>query len=121
MVWGLDIGGTKCALCVGDASAHVRARWQVNTRDYADWQALLKALLNAASDAPRPRAIGVSCGGPLDSARGLILSPPNLPGWDEGAGMRVAQRAHWRADVPAKRRQRMRAGGVALRRGTGLP
>ncbi len=83
LVWGLDIGGTKCALCVGDASAHVRARWQVNTRDYADWQALLKALLNAASDAPRPRAIGVSCGGPLDSARGLILSPPNLPGWDE--------------------------------------
>ncbi len=38
LVWGLDIGGTKCALCVGDASAHVRARWQVNTRDYADWQ-----------------------------------------------------------------------------------
>ena len=27
--------------------------------------------------------MGVSCGGPLDSARGLILSPPNLPGWDE--------------------------------------
>jgi glucokinase len=26
--------------------------------------------------------IGISCGGPLDSKRGLILSPPNLPGWD---------------------------------------
>lgn len=26
--------------------------------------------------------IGVSCGGPLDSERGIILSPPNLPGWD---------------------------------------
>jgi glucokinase len=27
-------------------------------------------------------AIGVSCGGPLDSKKGLIMSPPNLPGWD---------------------------------------
>ena len=27
-------------------------------------------------------AIGISCGGPLDSRRGLVLSPPNLPGWD---------------------------------------
>ena len=25
---------------------------------------------------------GISCGGPLDSKRGLVLSPPNLPGWD---------------------------------------
>ena len=27
-------------------------------------------------------AVGISCGGPLDSKKGLILSPPNLPGWD---------------------------------------
>ena len=29
------------------------------------------------------RAVGVSCGGPLDAERGIILSPPNLPGWEE--------------------------------------
>ena len=28
-------------------------------------------------------AIGISCGGPLSSKKGEILSPPNLPGWDE--------------------------------------
>ena len=27
-------------------------------------------------------AIGVSCGGPLDTKTGVIYSPPNLPGWD---------------------------------------
>lgn len=27
-------------------------------------------------------AIGISCGGPLDSKKGIIMSPPNLPGWD---------------------------------------
>jgi glucokinase len=26
--------------------------------------------------------IGISCGGPLSSREGLVLSPPNLPGWD---------------------------------------
>ena len=27
-------------------------------------------------------AIGISCGGPLNTLTGEILSPPNLPGWD---------------------------------------
>jgi glucokinase len=27
-------------------------------------------------------AIGISCGGPLDSRKGVVMSPPNLPGWD---------------------------------------
>ena len=27
-------------------------------------------------------SIGISCGGPLDAGKGLILSPPNLPRWD---------------------------------------
>ncbi len=31
----------------------------------------------------QPEGIGISCGGPLDSRRGVILSPPNLPGWDD--------------------------------------
>ena len=28
------------------------------------------------------KGIGISCGGPLSSKRGVVLSPPNLPGWD---------------------------------------
>jgi glucokinase len=28
-------------------------------------------------------SIGISCGGPLDSKRGVVMSPPNLPGWDD--------------------------------------
>jgi glucokinase len=33
-------------------------------------------------DAGNTAAIGISCGGPLDSKKGVIMSPPNLPGWD---------------------------------------
>lgn len=84
-VWGLDIGGTKCALVIGNRAGNVLARWQVATADYgADWQRLINDLLaNAEGKYARPVAVGVSCGGPLSSARGVIMSPPNLPGWDD--------------------------------------
>ena len=28
-------------------------------------------------------SIGISCGGPLDSKNGVVMSPPNLPGWND--------------------------------------
>lgn len=80
--WGLDIGGTKCALVTGTADCEVLSRAAVPTRDFSGWRGVLDALI---AQAPKgaPRAIGVSCGGPLDSRGGRILSPPNLPGWDD--------------------------------------
>lgn len=82
--WGLDIGGTKCALCAAGEDGKIFYREQVATSDYPRWQDLLETLLAMGrKNAPLPTAVGVSCGGPLDTRRGLILSPPNLPGWDE--------------------------------------
>ena len=79
---GLDIGGTKCALVSGTENCEILSRYEIKTADYPDWRDLIDALL-AQRPAGQYAAVGVSCGGPLDSARGLILSPPNLPGWDE--------------------------------------
>ena len=79
---GLDIGGTKCALVSGTESCEILSRYEIKTADYPNWRDLIDALL-AQRPAGQYAAVGVSCGGPLDSARGLILSPPNLPGWDE--------------------------------------
>lgn len=82
--WGLDIGGTKCALCAAREDGAIFYRYQLATADYPGWQMLLEKLLEEGrKNAPLPAAVGVSCGGPLDTRRGLILSPPNLPGWDE--------------------------------------
>ena len=78
-VWGLDIGGTKLAFLVGDLQGNVLSRREVATKAYPNWQAALEAVLPPAG---QPLCIGVSCGGPLDEDRGLIRSPPNLPGWD---------------------------------------
>jgi glucokinase len=86
---GIDIGGTKCAVSIGklrDGSVEILEKGRFLTPETTDraiemlmdtLDELLKKLQLDAVD-----AIGVSCGNPLDSKRGLILSPPNLPNWD---------------------------------------
>lgn len=82
LLWGLDIGGTKCALVKGNKKGDIFDRIEVATQAYSTWEALLVDLLPKPGEEP-PLGIGVSCGGPVNSKLGLILSPPNLPGWDE--------------------------------------
>jgi glucokinase len=86
---GVDIGGTKCGVCLGEAGENgvqVLARRRFLTpaspgEALEEIAAGLSELL-AGAGGPALQAIGVSCGGPLDSRAGLVLSPPNLPGWD---------------------------------------
>lgn len=78
--WGIDIGGTKTAFIIGDMQGHMLSRQEVQTKLYPGWQDLMEALVPKQGN---PLAVGVSCGSPLDSKLGMILSPPNLPGWDE--------------------------------------
>ncbi|MCD6520496.1 MAG: ROK family protein [Anaerolineae bacterium] len=87
---GLDIGGTKFAVIEGTLAGQVLARSQHPTmpeRGFEDtFQRLCAAIeetLAAAHEEGRQvRALSVSIGGPLDIERGIIYSPPNLPGWD---------------------------------------
>ncbi len=83
---GFDVGGTKCALSMGECSAdsvRVVHREEFPTAGKG-WREVLEEFSTRLERQPsRPAAIGISCGGPLDSRRGVILSPPNLPGWDE--------------------------------------
>ncbi len=110
IVWGLDIGGTKSAIAVGDKSGYVSERYQVATGDYnGDWKRMLDDLVSKPA-AVNPKAIGISCGGPLDSRRGLILSPPNLPGWDN---VPIIDYLTERAHVPVFLQNDANAGALA--------
>lgn len=75
---GIDIGGTKCAVIVGDDNG-VKEKIRFDTTDVND---TLGNITKAAEKLGVGEAIGISCGGPLDSKKGIIMSPPNLPGWD---------------------------------------
>ena len=88
---GLDIGGTKCAVLLAtvDGGIHLKDKLRFATCSergfepvYAQLTAAMEEILqkNGLSYAD-VNAIGVSCGGPLDSRRGVVLCPPNLPGW----------------------------------------
>lgn len=88
---GLDIGGTKCAVIVGDESVEVLERVEMPTdHTMTPQQFIRERLLPCCLGLQKKyetmgtfQGVGISCGGPLDDKKGLILSPPNLPGWDE--------------------------------------
>jgi glucokinase len=84
---GIDIGGTKTAVSAGSPEGQILSKKAFPTdRD------LKQALGNIFTEAEALisqhgkdsiAALGISCGGPLDSDKGIIQSPPNLPGWDD--------------------------------------
>lgn len=85
---GLDIGGTKCAVILGrliDEQIAVLERIAFPTPSTPDEsiQKMIERLdYLIEKHQVTPKALGISCGGPLDSRNGVILCPPNLPGWD---------------------------------------
>lgn len=85
---GIDIGGTKCAVSLGVTEGDQiriveKQRFATPATPEATIEVLIDTLSAMLTAQNRPlSAIGISCGGPLDSVRGVVLSPPNLPGWD---------------------------------------
>lgn len=86
--FGVDIGGTKIAVTAGaereqEIEILERTCFPTIPQDpEANLEKIVGALEAFQAAYGKPSAIGISCGGPLDAARGVILGPPNLPGWD---------------------------------------
>lgn len=78
---GINIGGTTCSVSRGNAAGEILVRESFHTTDV---KATLDGLSRLAQKLCTPDVVacGVSCGGPLDAATGVVMSPPNLPGWD---------------------------------------
>ena len=86
---GLDIGGTKCAQTIGKIAANdeleILKRVEFSTAGQKP-DVILGKFSEFIEDALKDyeiSGIGISCGGPLDSKRGVIMSPPSLPLWDD--------------------------------------
>lgn len=89
---GFDVGGTKCAAVLGERVGDkltVIGRSAFATADYREPEKCIRKFvaemrdLLARHDVAEYSGVGISCGGPLDAESGVVLSPPNLPGWDE--------------------------------------
>ncbi len=86
-ILGIDIGGTKCAAVTAeytDGNITLIKKEKCDTDLEISAEEMIKRIFGMADGIldKAPDRIGISCGGPLDSEKGIIMSPPNLPGWD---------------------------------------
>ncbi|MCK5134680.1 MAG: ROK family protein [Bacteroidales bacterium] len=85
---GFDVGGTKCSVVLGDQGFNVHEKIVFSTHTKRGYQKIINEFkkhtyaLFEKYEKNNLVKIGISCGGPLDSEKGIIYSPPNLPGWD---------------------------------------
>lgn len=87
---GIDIGGTKVVLAVGDREGEPVAVRRLPTPLSGVWRddldaiaAEARSLLGSTEAAPHAdlTQVGVSLPGPVDPLEGVLINPPNLPGW----------------------------------------
>ena len=84
MYIGIDIGGTNCAVI--KASVAQNGEPKIENRISFPTESVDKTIEKIICEVEKMlpcESIGISCGGPLDEERGIIMSPPNLPGWDD--------------------------------------
>lgn len=98
---GIDIGGTKCAVSLGkyeNGIMTVAAKEKTETKGKPQevleklYSSMLQILDENRLEFCDIKATGISCGGPLDPKNGIIMSPPNLPGWDNVEAVKFFER-----------------------------
>lgn len=88
MYCGFDIGGTKCAVTLGEIEkGEVKILYKDSFKTEGNPYFVIDKMIALLEEGKRKLnaevvKIGISCGGPLDDKRGIIQSPPNLPKWD---------------------------------------
>ena len=112
---GLDIGGTKCASSLGKLDNNT---FEILKKDYfltdnQDPYIILDRFSNFISECIKEyevSGIGISCGGPLDSKKGIIMTPPSLPKWDN---IKIIEYFNKRFNIPVRLQNDANAGALA--------
>jgi glucokinase len=86
---GIDLGGTKTAVCAGNKKGDIAAARRQPTQPAdgpAPWLArtlrqIGDVLREAGLDRSRIDAVGCACPGPMSIQKGMLLAAPNMYGW----------------------------------------
>src|SRR2546427_3388883 len=86
-ILSLDIGGTKIAAAVMTREGGCLSKRREPSLAHEGPHRMIERLVGLARRVAEDACAsfdtaGISCGGPLDPESGVVLSPPNLPGWD---------------------------------------
>ena len=78
---GIDVGGTNTRVALINEEYKILERIQFST-DSKDPEVTLNKIGEIIKGFGKEvEGIGISCPGPLDLIEGVVLTPPNLPGW----------------------------------------
>ena len=78
---GIDVGGTNTRVALINEEYKILERIQFST-DSKDPEVTLNKIGEIIKEFGKEvEGIGISCPGPLDLIEGVVLAPPNLPGW----------------------------------------
>ena len=86
---GVDVGGTKVSVCLGDVEGNIIAHKRATTASLGSPEEGLQKILDMIGHLLRDEnkeiheiaGIGLAVPGPMSVREGKILRPPNLPGW----------------------------------------
>lgn len=78
---GIDVGGTNTRVALLNEEYDILERKQFATDPQNPDQTMHKIQSIIEGFGVSVEGIGISCPGPLDLIKGIILTPPNLPGW----------------------------------------
>ncbi|MBM7603969.1 glucokinase [Metabacillus crassostreae] len=83
---GIDLGGTNVRVGLVDEKGTILEIIQEPTeaeKGHIHTINKMKQMIESLVKGNKVKGIGIGAPGPLDIKNGVILSPPNLPGWDE--------------------------------------
>ncbi len=117
LIIGIDVGGTKVAGGLVTFKGRLVESQVVPTyaekgftRSYAQITHLIGRLVHAAGGKENVGGIGICAPGPLNPKTGVVLNPPNLPGW---RNIELAKLLEKKFGLPAKVENDANAAGLA--------
>lgn len=85
---GIDLGGTQIRACLADMRGNILYQARQPTLAREGLQSVLDRMEQEVAQVLRDikhndvLGIGIASPGPLDPRTGVVIAPPNLPGWD---------------------------------------
>jgi glucokinase len=114
---GIDVGGTKVAGGLVTLKGHLVKSLVVPTHaergfrtSYSQIVHLIERLIKLAGGKENVAGVGVCAPGPLNPKTGVIINPPNLPGW---RNIQLARLLESHFHLPAKVENDANAAGLA--------
>jgi glucokinase len=86
VIAGIDIGGTRTRVALAEEDGTIVSTTEAGTPELGTPECLVAwaaAELGLLARGRPVAAVGIAAPGPLDPRRGVLVNPPNLPGWRE--------------------------------------